>query len=208
MIIVPELQKVFILVPRTGSGSFYRELRRVYTRSMLLYRHAEAELCPPGYDRWERVGFVRHPMMRLWSLYNFMQTFSGGAQVQGGAASLDAERIRRQASRSFDDWVQNNREPWTVPYDLSAPGDTWWPVLYRANALAENMRSQATYLRPDLGTTILKFEDLREHMATWGLNYGFRMNATTRPKVTATRETWDHVERFCKWDMEQDCEPI
>lgn len=205
MIIVPELKKVFILVPRTGSGSLYRELRRVYPKSMLLYRHMEAEGCPRGYDRWERIGFVRHPLMRLWSLYNFMQTFAGGAQVQGGTASADAERARLQVARPFEDWLLHNKEPWTVPYDLNGNGD-WWPVLDRTNGLAENMRSQWTYLRPDLGTTVLKFQDLRRHMHDWGLNANQNSNMTVKHDPPVTAAVMAHISKFCSWDMEQNCE--
>lgn len=205
MIIVPELESVFILVPRTGSGTFYRELRRVHPKSMLLYRHMEAEGCPPGYDRWPKYGFVRHPLMRLWSLYTFMQNFSGGAQVQGGAASADAERVRRQVSMSFEEWVLTNKEPWTIPYDLSG-GGAWWPVLMRNNALAENLRSQWTYLRPDLGTRVLKFQHLHDHMRTFGCDPLTRSNATDKGLPPVTPAIKDHLSRICGWDLEQDCD--
>jgi hypothetical protein len=205
VIIVPELQKVFILVPRTGSGTLYRELRRVYPKSMLLYRHMERDGCPRGYDRWEHVGFVRHPLLRLWSLYTFMQNFAGGAQVQGGAASADAKRARDQVSRPFVEWVLLNREPWTVPYDIGGHG-AWWPVLDRTNGLAENMRSQWTYLRPDLGTKVLKFEDLRRYMLDWGLDASRNVNMTVKPAPQITKAVNDHIARVCAWDLEQDCE--
>jgi hypothetical protein len=207
MLIVPELETVFILVPRTGSGSFYREMRRVYPKAMLLYRHAEAELCPLGYDRWQRVGFVRHPMMRLHSLYTYMQDFAGGAQVQGGTSSEDAARCRAQVARGFDDWVLNNREPWTIPYCLSGTG-SWWPVLFRSNGLAENQRSQATYLRPDLGTQVIKFEYLADYMHSIKLDPQFRANQTAKPPCAPSKAAWEHVNRICKWDLEQDCDYI
>lgn len=204
MLIVPELQRVFILVPRTGSGTLYREIQRVYPKSMLVYRHMEADGCPAGYERWKLTGFVRHPATRLWSLYNFMRAFAGGAQVQGGAASEDARRCRAQVSRPFEDWVLNNREPWTIPYDLSGNGN-WWPVLMRNNSLPENLRSQWTYLRPDLGTEVLKFENLRKHMAEWGLNPDAVSNRTSADKPQMTPEVMDHLRRVCAWDLEQEC---
>lgn len=205
MLIVPELKTVFILVPRTGSGSLYREMRRVYPRAMLLYRHMEAEGTPYGYDRWTRVGFVRHPLMRLWSLYCFMRRFAGGAEVQGGAASADAERCRRQVDCDFETWLLNNKEPWTVPYDLSGDGD-WWPVLARKNGLPENLRSQWTYLRPDLGTTVLKFERLRQYMWDWGLNPDMNANMTSKPLPPVSAAITRHIQKHMAWDLEQGCE--
>jgi hypothetical protein len=204
MMMVPEMKTVFILVPRTGSGTLYRELQRVYPRSMLLYRHMEADGCPRGYDRWRRVGFVRHPLMRLWSLYNFMRNFAGGAQVQGGAASADAARVRGQTEKPFEEWLTTNENPWTVPYDLSGQGD-YWPVLSRINGAPENRLSQFDYLRPDLGTTVLKFENLAEHMVEWGLNPAVRKNHIDNPPPSASRRISDHLSRFCAWDINQQC---
>lgn len=208
MLIVPELQKVFILVPRTGTGTLYRELQRVYPKAMLIYRHMEADGCPRGYDRWERVGFVRHPVMRLWSLYRFLRAFGGGAQVQGGSASLDAQRIRKQASCSFEDWLLNNVEPFTTPQSLNGDG-SYWPVLSRINPTPENKISQYDYLRPDLGTTVLKFEDLVTHMAEWGLNPGIRKNSSNgEPLAALSDAAWGHVTNYCAWDLEQQCQIV
>lgn len=206
MLIVPELQKVFILVPRTGSGTLYREMKRVYPKAMLLYRHMEADGCPRGYDRWERIGFVRHPLMRLWSLYHFMRVFVGGAQVQHSA---DVLRILNQVDRPFDDWLLNNTEPWTIPYDLSGQND-FWPVLERTHPAPETRLSQWSYLRPDLGTKVLKFQNLQKHMAEWGLDPTALANATSksRPPVTVNDDIVEHLNRFCKWDIEQNCELV
>lgn len=203
MIIVPELETVFILVPRTGSGSLYRELRRVYPRSMLLYRHMEADGVPQGYDRWKRVGFVRHPLKRLWSLYNFMRSFKGGSLVQHDG---DRQRIIAQvANRDFEDWLLNNAEPWTVPFDLTGQG-AYWPVLERSHPAPENKLSQWAYLRPDLGTVVYKFETLPRRMLNWGLN------PETKANVVGSGQPWTsaainlHMHKFCAWDMEQDCD--
>lgn len=208
MILVPELQKVFILVPRTGSGSLYREILRVYPKSMLLYRHMEADGCPRGYDHWERIGFVRHPLARLWSLYRFMQDFGGGACVQGGAASSDAERIRAQVTRTFEDWVLNNESPFTTPYSLNGDG-AYWPVLSRINPVPETKISQRAYLRPDLGTTVFKFENLQKHMAGWGLNPSTIKNAAgVRVRPAMSQALADHFAKFCEWDLAQTCKEV
>lgn len=205
MLIVPEIQKVFILVPRTGSGTLYRQIGAKYPKAMLLYRHMEADGCPHGYDRWERIGFVRHPLFRLWSLYNFMRNFGGGAQVQGGAASSDAQRVRAQVAMPFEEWLLNNREPWTVPFDLNGNG-AYWPVLARMNSAPETRLSQWAYLRPDLGVTVHKFEELKACLSAWGLDPAAVSNATVREGPPTSEAISNHLSRFCKWDLEQDCE--
>jgi hypothetical protein len=198
MMIVPELETVFIFVPRTGSGTLYRELRRVYPRSMLLYRHMEADGCPRGYDRWQRTGFVRHPLLRLWSLYNFMRGFQGGALVQH---DRDKQRIWKQVDRPFEDWLLHNEQPWTVPYDLSGEG-AYWPVLERTHTAPENKLSQWSYLRPDLGTDVLKFVDLHQHMRDWGLSPALCANSTQASEPPSSPAISAHIQRFCKWDLE------
>lgn len=209
MLIVPEMKAVFILVPRTGSGSFYREMQRVYPRSMLLYRHMEADGVPQGYEQWRRIGFVRHPLARLQSLHRFMANFAGGAQVQGGKASDDAARVRRQGAMTFEDWLLNNDVPWTVPFDLNGNNE-FWPVLARRNAAPENRLSQYAYLRPDLGTEVWKFEDLPAHMEALGLDPSRTSNQTVprtadRHTVVVPNAVARHLERYCGWDISQAC---
>lgn len=204
MLIVPELRKVFILVPRTGSGTLYREMKRVYPQSMLLYRHMEADGCPRGYDRWEKVGFVRHPLMRLWSLYHYLRNWQGSA---GGNYGPEVKRLHDQAGVPFAKWICENSESFTTPWDASG-GGAYWPVLSRINPAPENKLSQRDYLRPDLGTTIYKFEILRERMLAWGLNPTFTINHTDHGKPHVTAAILNHLERHQRWDMEQGCEFI
>jgi len=201
VIIVPELQKVFILVPRTGSGSLYRELHRVYPRSMLLYRHMEADGCPRGYDRWQRVGFVRHPLMRLWSLFRFMQQFTESAHTK----DIDeARRIQEQTRCGFETWLLHNDAPFTKAHDLVGT-HIYRPIMCRINGAPENKCSQYDYLRPDLGTLVLKFENLREHMTEWGLSPTLRKNHIGNPPPPLSPAISDHIARYCAWDLEQHC---
>lgn len=209
MILVPELETAFILVPRTGTGTLYRELLRVYPKAMLLYRHMEADGIPRGYDRWRRVGFVRHPLARLWSLYCFLQRFGGGAMVQGGAASADAARIRRQAEKPFEEWVLTNDAPFTTPRSVNGDG-AYWPILSRINPTPENKISQFDYLRPDLGVEVRKFQDLRASMVEWGLNPEASHNSTQgkRLRPALSPAIADHLVSYCRWDLDQGCTEI
>ena len=204
MLIVPELQTVFILVPRTGTGTLHREIRRVYPNAMLLYRHMEADGVPQGYDRWKRVGVVRHPLMRLESLYSFMKSFGGGSSVQHNADTL---RVRTQVSRPFKDWLLNNEQPFTTPADLSGEG-AYWPVLSKRDPSPENKRSQFSYLRPDLGTTLWRFEDLGIMLREYGLDPTVIKNSSSDKSSNngmCDPEIREHIYRYCAWDLQQNC---
>lgn len=213
MLLCPELRKVFILVPRTGTGTFYREIMRVYPKSMLLYRHMEADGCPRGYDRWERIGFVRHPLYRLWSLYNFIKNSTGiigkSSNPQNSspeAKQADTDLKRSQVNIPFEDWLLNNEMPFMTANDMTGHGE-FWPVLTRSHPGPENKISQFQYLRPDLGTTIWKFENLKEHMSDLGLDVTAHKNKSTkeseRPPYSDAIDL--HLYTFQVWDMFQQC---
>lgn len=207
MLIVPELETVFILVPRTGTGTLYRSVREQFPRSMLLYRHMEANGCPVGYDTWRRVGFVRHPEARLRSLHTLMRHWRYG---EAAVAATDAEstRIRSQGAHSFIYWLLNNDKGWTMPTCVSGTGDNW-PVLSRLNPAPENRRSQFTYLRPDLGVEVFKFEDYGDVLSDMGIrlpcerkNVSDKMRADDMP---LTDEAQEYLSRLCAWDYQQNC---
>lgn len=150
MIIVPELETVIILVPRTGTTALIKAVLEKYPEAMRLYRHMEADGIPGGYDQWRKVGVVRDPLERLWSLYKYLQTFDG---------PYPAEYIAKQrasVARDFSDWILNNETPFTHPYDSSGNGKFYPKYMIRHN-LPENRKSQYVYLRPDLGTEVYQY---------------------------------------------------
>ena len=77
MILIPEIETVVILVPRTGTTSLIKAIKERYPEAIRLYRHMEADGIPAGYDAWDKVGVARDPVERLWSLYKYLQTFGG-----------------------------------------------------------------------------------------------------------------------------------
>jgi hypothetical protein len=194
MIIIPEIKTVVILVPRTGSGSLRRAIAETYPNSMLVYRHMEADGVPAGYDRWRRIGVVRHPVDRLWSLYKFLRSFSGNHDP----AYIEA--MRRQVNRPFDDWLLNNETVFTSPYDTAGLG-RYWPEYTVRHALPENRKSQFLYLRPDLGTEVYRYGDLGRLALHLEVTLG-RTNVTpadTAPVLSPTAQT--HIKHCFAWDL-------
>jgi hypothetical protein len=194
MILIPEIETVLILVPRTASGALRRAVAAKYPRSMQPYRHMEADGIPLGYDRWRRIGVVRHPVDRLWSLYKFLQKFDGEHEP------AYIESMRRGVERPFDDWVMNNDIVFTQPYDSAGLG-RYWPHYTVRHPLPENRKSQFVYLRPDLGTEVVRYDDLVILTDQLGLSLG-TFNATVpEPTPTLSDEATKYVCRVFAWDF-------
>ncbi|PND22894.1 hypothetical protein CN934_03570 [Ensifer sp. MMN_5] len=194
MILVPELETVIILVPRTGSGSLRRAIAEGYPRSTLIYRHMEADGVPAGYDRWRKVGVVRHPVARLWSLYKFLRTFDGDHDPAYIAA------MRESVSMSFSDWIVDNRVPFTTPYD-SAGYNRFWPQYTVRHPLPENRKSQFMYLRPDLGTEIEQFSNLAAIEERFRIKLPRHNVTRSEPLPELTSEALTHCHNHFAWDF-------
>lgn len=197
MILIPEIETVVILVPRTGSGSLRRAIAARYPRSVLLYRHMEADGVPFGYDRWRRVGVVRDPFDRLWSLYNFLQRFDHPASPDYSAV------LRQSVARPFNEWIVENRVPFTDAHDSSGMG-RYFPEFSVRHALPENRKSQFVYLRPDLGTNVFRFDQMAALYESLGLTMAHeRHNVTDAgPLPALTEAAFHHVNRFFRWDLD------
>ncbi|RWE37446.1 hypothetical protein [Mesorhizobium sp.] len=203
MILIPEIQTVVILVPRTGSGSLRRAIAARYPQAVLLYRHMEADGVPAGYDRWQRIGVVRDPIERLWSLYKFCQRFKEKFGEHSDQEQAYVDAIVQSVDMPFSDWIVKNNLPFTNPYDSAGKG-RFWPQYTVRHSLPENRKSQFVYLRPDLGTGIVPYSQLGWLYHHLGIADLFRTNSTQpSPVPQLNAEAKDHVDRFFRWDFEQ-----
>lgn len=196
MILIPEIETVVILTPRTGSGSLYREVAERYPRSMKLYRHMEADGVPAGYNDWRYIGVVREPVARLFSLYKFMKTMAGDHDPDYLAG------IHASVQCSFEDWLLNNETVFTTP-DMPNGFNPLYSVKHET---PENRKTQWTTLRPDFGTQIFQFNKLHELAEELDLSLDRvnRRNTTyyTSEPPALSFEAIDHIHRYFEWDME------
>lgn len=156
----------------------------------------EADGTPLGYDRWSRVGVVRRPLDRLWSLYKFLTTSDGGSYKNW--PELWA-RMRASADRPFSDWLTTNELVFTSPYDVFSP--TFWPQYSVRHPIPETRKSQFIHLRPDLGTEVLRFSEMASIEARLGVSLGHvNKTAETAPPTCPLIER--HLEVFHSWDLE------
>ncbi len=210
MLIIPELKKVVIFTPRTGSGSLRRALQAKFPASMLLYRHMEAAGVPTGYDRWEKIGFIRDPLARLYSLYQFMNRYEGPHDKKPDQGELYVKYLRNSVDgRTFEEWLLNNDYVFTSPFDGgqdAGPNSTYYPHYNVLSPLPENRKSQFVYLRPDLGTRIVPFEQLHHFAAELDLDLPHE-NATGEHRPAGGRwlpmlgpQGRQHMRQVFAWD--------
>jgi hypothetical protein len=194
MILIPELKMVFIRVPRTASGSMKRAILTRYPKAIELYHHMEADGVPGGYDRWQKVGVARDPVDRLWSLYKFSK------RVDKGSPSW-LTYLRRSVEPSFNDWIVNNNFVFTNPYSSSG-SLTYHPEYSVRHSLPETRKSQFLYLRPDLGTRVVPYQNVSELAQEMDLDLQVvnETDTSTPPRLSA--EAFDHIKRFHGWDLE------
>jgi hypothetical protein len=200
VILIPEIETVVILVPRTGTRSLKIAIADRYPRSMLLYRHMEADGVPLGYDRWRRVGVVRDPLERLWSLYKYIQTMSGARDGLGKWEPAYVAAQRASVAMPFERWVVENQTVFTSPYDSSGRG-RFWPGFTVCHPLPETRKSQFLYLRPDLGTEVYRFTHLEQLASDLGIELG-RHHETEGPSPPLNSAVAEHIDRWFAWDLD------
>jgi len=205
MLIIPEIETVVILPPRTGSGSLYRAVLAAYPKAFMPYRHMEADGVPFGYDRWRRLGVLRHPVARLWSLYHYLQTF-GIKHAADKPEHADYHRLMRRSVQdcTFEEWLVENQEVFTCHLSRFG-GLKTHPAYAVLHASPETRKSQFTYLRPDLGTEIVPYRGGGGEIAQ---ALGITLERTHN--VTGCKQSpWfddpvaSHIRTYHGWDLEE-----
>lgn len=154
MIIVPELKTVVILVPRACSTSIKRAVLAKYPMAFCPYRHMEADGAPYGYDRWDKIGVVRPPLARLWSVYRYCKTLGPDMPTWSPGRSVS---MHASTDIPFVDWLRKNTDVFAT---AAGPLGTWEARYTTLHPKPENRKSQWIYLRPDLGTCVYRFDRL------------------------------------------------
>lgn len=194
MLVIPEHNVILILPPRTGSTSLVKAVRDKNPNAFLIYRHAEADAVPPGYEKMRVMGFVRHPLARMWSLFKFfsmLDVMASAKWAQGDVLRL-GESVQ---GRSFEDWLLHNEE-------LFLPEGTGNAGLYQKHYIPETRKSQEVYLRPDLGTEVLNFSALPVWMERWGLDITYVNHSPKTPMPAVSGAVELHLAEYMGWEYQ------
>lgn len=196
MILIPEIETVVILVPRTGSKSLRQAILERYPRAMPLYRHMEADGVPLHYTRWRKIGVLRHPVDRMWSLYNYCKTVKAEFSEEHAARLQSSTR-----NLEFNEWLVYNTHPFCDPWAHESGFSAYYSCIH---VKPENKKSQAVYLRPDLGTEIFSFNHLNLLKAELDIklpHINGRSSATgeTYPPLDVLAQ--NHVTNYFHWDL-------
>lgn len=197
MLLIPDIKTVVILVPRTGTTALIAAVKARYPAAIQLYRHMEADGVPFGYDRWRKVGIVRDPVSRLWSLYKYCSIKAKRAEFPAYA-----EKLSRSVALPFSEWLIANEIVFTDPFS-SENGHDYFPKYAVRHPIPENRKSQFIYLRPDLGTKVFRYNAIDQLARELDINLSEQLNVS--PAIDAfplTRAAQLHVERFHAWDFE------
>jgi len=198
MILVPEISTVVLLVPRPGTRALKRAIAERYPAAILLYRHMEAGGVPQGYDRWRKVGVVRDPIARLWSLYNYLKRFGLDFCEEHDRAYTAA--MRYSVTQPFEDWLITNERVFTSPYDSAGFG-RFFPAYTCRHPLPENRKSQFVYLRPDLGTTVYRYGEVDQLFAELDVSPGCENGSGASAPPALSSSAREYVRRWFSWDL-------
>lgn len=198
MLLIPEIKTVVILTPRTGTRALKYAVADRYPASILLYRHMEADGVPQGYDRWRKVGVVRNPIDRLWSLYKYLKRF--GLDFCQEHDEIYTAKMRASVNIPFNEWLIFNEKPFTTPYDSSGRG-RFFPAYCCRHPLPENRKSQFVYLRPDLGTKIYRYNEVESLHADLDIKPP-RINGTDQSVAPPLSDAAQiYMEDWFRWDF-------
>lgn len=195
MLIVPELERVFVLIPRTGTGTLYRQLKEKYPSSILLYRHMEAVGCPKPYSAmYKLTTFIRHPLHRMWSLWKMLHTCPTWKKTIEGF-------------ENFEEWLEGyeSTEFGKYGYDTGKR----YPQLSVYYDIPETRKSQNYYIGVGSGVEVFEFAALQDKMQEWGLEPGVTHNSTEdKSPPWPSQKIMDHLEHYHKWDLNRGCQPL
>lgn len=196
MIIIPEITTVVLCCPRTSSTSLKDAILERYSEAFLLYRHMEANQIPAGYDCWDKIGIVRKPLERLWSLYKYIIARTNDADDRHHPEWRVTNQI--QPDLGFSDWILTNQSIFTLAHLV----DEIYAKYTTSVPLPETRKSQWHTLRPDLGTRILKFPatDAIEKILDIKMDHKNGTNSHDIPPIS--EEAQEHMKKYFKWELQ------
>lgn len=177
MLIIPELKKVVITPPRSGSTALRAAVKQKYEHASSPFRHGEVAMMQhvPGLvsrflrEEWSIIYMLRHPTQRLISLWRYMHDVSYTRNARAPKEWVD--RVRNDANRPFNDWVQNSTELFNESSALPNDGspESNYCTHFQVPA-ARKSAKEFLATAPMRSVQLLRFADHAEYMAVLGVD--------------------------------------
>lgn len=149
MLVIPDLKKVVIMPPRTGSTALKKLVMEVYPATVCPHRHGEVLMFNEGGRHVRQFGhrpyeysfvyMLRDPVERMKSLWRYMQNVN--PQRNPAAPEWWIRQQNQDADKPFSDWVMQSTSLFSAPYDAN---DDYYCCAIQVPAVH---KSAAQYLR-------------------------------------------------------------
>lgn len=210
MLIIPELQKVVIMPPRSGSTALKEAILNTYEHAYSPYRHGEWDMLvyiadkEPRVRLWDVVYMLRNPMERMISLWNYMQDVSPERNPKAPQEWID--RVKSDASVPFGWWLRTSTELFnesrTSPIDKSPR--SYYCTYYQVAAARKDARYFLGGMRGlhNKGQLhVLNVNDEHKYMPLLGINRPDRLNESTKREATWDTEEQRHIKEHFHTDL-------
>ncbi len=209
MFVIPELRKVVVMPPRSGSTSLRRALAAKYDFGWSPYRHAEVSMLKfvrqihPAVDDYGIVYILRDPMDRMISLWRYMQSVN--RERNSRAPEEWINRVRTDASRPFQDWLLNSTELFneSAAHPLDGSPQSHYCTAWNVPAAQKDARWFLRGAQPS-SVEICRFGDTRDYQKILGLRWDvdiIRDNTTEQFEASYNVFGRSHIQNYHATDL-------
>lgn len=211
MLIIPELKKVVITPPRSGSTALRALIRDKYEHATSPFRHGEVAMLghcklveQVADGEWSIVYILRDPFQRMISLWRYMHDVSYTRNARAPKEWVD--RINKDADREFNDWLWNSTELFNE--SNAKPGDgsveSQYCTFFNVPA---TRKSAGEFLRyaPNRSVELVRFLNNEDYKRVLGIdmngiNLGDARNESTKLHANVTG-CGDFIMKWHKQDL-------
>ena len=209
MLIIPELKKVVITPPRSGSTALKAAVAAKYEHATNPYRHGEvamlgcAGLLEEVIDgNYTIVYILRDPFKRMISLWRYMHDVSYTRNARAPKEWVD--RVRADADRPFNEWLWQSTELFneSKAHPRDGSPESKYCTFFQVPAAR---KSAGEFLRyaPNRSIQLVHFGDNREYLRHLGVSInapGDARNEST-PREAVVTGCGDFIMKWHRTDL-------
>lgn len=201
MLIIPELKKVVIMPPRSGSTALKKQLLSTYPQAISLYRHGEdmmRQYAPWDVSSYTTTYILRNPVDRLVSLWRYMQDCSVERNPRAPLSWIN--RVNADASRPFSHWLHTSTELFneSTAHPMYKSPESYYCTHFQVPAARKSARE---FLYGAENIEIVRFGVRDDYWYLLGIEFPERANASTPRYVHVSADDMRFIEHYHHSDM-------